>query len=188
MNRSHNVRQGLTAVEVVASTLLASMLMVAMIGVLRGLKAQEAALETRLPTPSWQAALDHVLQQDLVNSRTYVTSPTALVLKGFAGHNSQSGAANWQPTTITYQIVEEDERNWLVRHEGERHELVLANVMSIRTGVISDEMGEVLSQGATSLQDSPITSGLVVQFWGPNDPGKTENTEEPRYGYRFRRP
>ncbi|MCA9232788.1 MAG: hypothetical protein KDA57_19215, partial [Planctomycetales bacterium] len=117
-------KRGLTAVEVVAATLLASLLMVAMLGVLRGLKAQEAALEVRRPIPSWQRTLDGVLEHDLANSRTFSLTPTSLTLNGFAGRDS--GVATWQPAAITYQVLTDGERNWLVRQVGAHHELVLA--------------------------------------------------------------
>lgn len=178
----------MTAVEVVASTLLASMLMVAMLGVLRGLKAQEAALEIRNPTPVWQSTLDSVLQRDLVNSHTYTITPTALILKGHAAKDPQSGTANWLPSTIVYELAQDGERNWLVRHGQDTRELVLADVTSIRIGILGEEQTETLPPVVTSVNEVAITSGLTVQFWDSNNSEKEKPREEPLYGYHFRRP
>ena len=180
-------KHGLTAVEVVVSTMLASMLMVAMLGVLRGLKAHEAALDSRMPVEVWQRTLDTVLQRDLENSRSYQLTGRSLHLEGFAAREAETGSATWEPTTIVYEIVQDGHRNWLVRGEtttpggpGPR-ELVLANVSAIQAGVVivADETAPRPLPNSTR-KKMPITDGLAVEFWS-TDGG-------PVYGYRFRRP
>ena len=179
---------GLTAVEVVVSTMLASMLMVAMLGVLRGLKAQEAALDKRMPVEVWQRTLDTVLQHDLENSRSYELSARSLILEGFAGHDSETGLATWEPAIIIYEVVEDDHRTWLVRREtttprgqGPR-ELVLADVSSIRAGVMIDSDESTPRPFPLSTQEKmmPISDGLAIEFWS--------TVGGPVYGYQFRRP
>lgn len=171
-------RDGLTAVEVLASSLLASMLMVALLGVMRGLKTQEAALESRVPTENWRHTLDQVLDFDLANSRSYQLTPTKLILRGFAGRDAQSGIANWTPSTITYTVVEHEGQPWLVRHDlssADTQELVLRGVTSIWAGVFTDNGGETRVQSET-----PIADGLQIEFLG-------SDAKQPIYAYQFRR-
>lgn len=188
----HGIRRvGLTAVEVLVSTLLASLLMVAMLGVLGGLKAQQAALQTRTPQRSWQRLLDAVLQRDLENSRSYELTGNALILRGFAGRDLQTGNPSWKPTTVLYQILSDKNRSWLTRRElttvgtsalAGRTELVLAAVEAIRTSQWAqrDEAGGGLPPAARQQGETPIVDGLIIEFWGTDRGG-------PLYGYRFRR-
>lgn len=188
-NSQQEPRRGLTAVEVIVSTMLASMLMVAVLGVLRGLKSQEAALDVRMPAEVWQRTLDAVLQHDLENSRSYELTARSLLLKGFGGRDVETGSATWEPATIVYEIVEDGHRTWLARGEtttampsgqGPR-ELVLADVSSIRAGVTID-LGESVPTPlpSSTRREMPISDGLVLEFWSANG--------GPVYGYRFRRP
>ncbi len=170
-------KNGFTAVEVVVSMLLASLLMVAMLGVLRGLKAQTDALKTRSPVPSWQRTLDSVLQFDLENSRTYEQTDGAIFLRGFAGRGV--AGPSWKPATIVYEVLHDGNRSWLVRRElasGHR-ELVLADVTTLRLGLSVD--GEEIAFPSSAQPETPIAKGLVIEFWGEDAGGLL-------YGYRFR--
>lgn len=174
-------RFGITAVEVMVSTLLASLLMVAMLGVLRGLKMQAEAVDTRLPAKAWQRTLDGVLQQDLENSRTYELTETSLLLHGYASRNAVTGSATWQRSSIVYKIVSNENQSWLVRRElnSESRELVLKGVTALRVGMLSEDKKVI--PPAAGLPKSPILDGLAIEFWGSNQKG-------PIYAYRFRRP
>lgn len=166
-----STRLGLTAIEVLASTVLASLLMVAVLGVLRGLRAQEAALDLRLPVESWQSTLNSVLQQDLENSRTYELRDTALILNGLGGRDSTTGAAIWQPAVIAYAVVTDGERSWLVRREapanGEpaRQELMLAGVTEIHAGsrtALGKHSQAALSNVTRNAM--PVRDGFTIEF------------------------
>lgn len=154
----------------------AYLLMSALFGVMRGLKAQETALEARLPTENWRRTLDQVLDYDLANSRTYQLTPTALILEGFAGRDAQSGKSNWMPTTIVYSVVDDGNQTWLVRQEMTNakitsQELVLAGIMSIRVGGMN---------GNDTQTKTAIADGLAIEFWG-------SDARQPIYAYQFRR-
>jgi len=183
----HLAKKGFTAVEVMVSMLLASLLMVAMLSVLRGLKAQADALETRMPVQSWQRTLDCVLQFDLENSRTYERTHSAIILRGYAGHGD--AGPTWKPATILYEIVHDKNRSWMVRRDlaSPSRELVLADVTSLRIGMFAGSEIALTVPSATKVQpETPITNGLTVEFWGsgtkPSDQGGR------LYGYRFRQP
>lgn len=185
---------GMTAIEVLASTLLAALLMTALLGVLRGLKAQEHALELRTIDPPWKAMLDAVLAADLANARTYLSTPQSLTLQGFGGRNT-AGASNWLPSTVVYSVQSDGMTSWLVRRElaavggavPQAPNLVLAGVQEIRIGVMpSDSTADL---GATRTPPAaappvgvtPMADGLVVELW-------TAASNEPLYRYRHHAP
>ncbi len=186
MNSRKQTKGGFTAVEVMVSMLLASLLMVAMLSVLRGLKAQADALEARTPAQSWQRTLDSVLQFDLENSRTFEQTNTAIILRGFAGRNVTG--PNWKPTTIIYEITHDKNRSWLVRRElaSNRRELVLADVIALRIGMFASDERASFPATTTDQSETPITNGLMIEFWGSL--AGSDKQGGLLYGYRFRQP
>lgn len=186
MNNRKQTKGGFTAVEVMVSMLLASLLMVAMLSVLRGLKAQADALETRVPVQSWQRTLDSVLQFDLENSRTYEQANGAIILRGFAGRDVTG--PNWKPTTILYEIAHDKNRSWLVRRElaSNHRELVLADVSALRIGTFAADESASFPATITDQSETPITQRLMIEFWGSL--AGSENQGGLLYGYRFRQP
>lgn len=108
--------RGMTAIEVLASTILSALLMTALIGVLRGLKAHEQTLEQRRPEPVWQASLAAALDADLLHAVSYQLTPETLTLTGHGGRIG-SGESTWLPSMIVYEVRRNDETHVLVRRE-----------------------------------------------------------------------
>lgn len=164
-------RAGMTAIEVLASTILAALLMTALLGVLRGLKAQARLLESRAPEPEWRQALDAILSADLANARTYQATPTSITLSGFGGR-TPDGAATWLPATVVYAIAGDDRQTWLIRRElptigGEAPaaaNLVLAGARQIHLG---SAVGELTP---SSSRDLPLPDSLVLTILGAEGP------------------
>jgi hypothetical protein len=154
----------MTAVEVLVASLLSALLMVAIMGTMRGLKAHERALDLRDPTASWQRSLAHVLQQDLNNARTIKVMPQFLELQGVAGIGSDHSEQAWLPIVIRYEIRQTDRESWLIRTE--RHEataeLVCQGVTSLRAslGAGSGETTNTLGAGS----EQPVADGLTIEF------------------------
>lgn len=115
MKAFHHYR-GMTAIEVLASTILSALLMTALIGVLRGLKAHEQTLERRRPEPFWQASLATALDADLRHAGSYQLTPETLTLTGH-GDRIDSGESTWLPSMIVYEVRRNDETHVLVRRE-----------------------------------------------------------------------
>jgi len=187
MHNRKYAESGFTAVEVMVSMLLASLLMVAMLSVLRGLKSQADALEARVPVQSWQRTLDSILQFDLENSRTFEQTNTVIILRGFAGRGVTG--PTWKPTTILYEIAHDKNRSWLVRRElaSNHRELVLADVTALRIGIFASDELVPFPATTTDQSETPITSGLVLEFWGFLA-GTDQRQGGLLYGYRFRQP
>jgi hypothetical protein len=177
-------RRGITAIEVLASTILAALLMTALIGVLRGLKAHEQSLESRVKRPSGQRSLDAAIETDLKSADTYELSPERLTLRGHGGHN-QDGAANWLPATVTYEVCRDRDGAWLVRRElptagggpPRPANLMLTGVTEIRLSVTpvmdgaADEPPVLPPFDVSSLnivKETPLPADLVIEFWSSN--------------------
>lgn len=175
----------MTAVEVVASTILASMLMVAVIGVLRGLKAKEDALAAQAVRRPWARSLDAVLHRDLQNSYSYQSTISGIILTGYGGRTEESGVATWLPTTIVYAVNRSDNQSWLVRREVPQfldsqpnQELVLSGVSALR--VLSGAVGNQNTAATTTARETPIPSSLTFECLSPSG--------ELIYAYQFVEP
>lgn len=168
-------RPGMTAIEVLASTLLAALLMCALIGVLRGLKAQERALDLRSPKSSWQQSLDAVITRDLASAQTVEATPLSLTLRGYAGRD-ETGIANWLPSIIIYEVRADERRSWLVRRElatlggdqASSANLVLAGVKEIRVGTTptGPQKTPAPAPPASFSKAAPLIDGMTIEFWG----------------------
>jgi hypothetical protein len=188
------LRSGMTAIEVLASTLLAALLMTALLGVLRGLKAHESVLDARNVDPNWHATLDAVLAADFASTRSYSVTPTSLTLDGFGGRNAE-GASTWLPATIVYSIESDEMSSWLVRRETtapgggatQNANLVLKDVREIRTGVaatdsaLDRDLASTPPAAASSGSDAQLEDGLVIELWDAN-------ATKPLYRFRFHAP
>jgi hypothetical protein len=168
MDRRHPQKtcHGMTAVEVLVASLLSALLMVAVMGTMRGLKAHERALTLRDPTESWQRSLAHVLQQDLENARTLRIAPQFIELQGVAGLASGDTENAWLPVVIRYEIRQLEAENWLVRSERHgataRAELVCRDVAAVR---VSSGQGQVNHTNALDAnREQAVTDGLKVEF------------------------
>jgi type II secretory pathway pseudopilin PulG len=178
MRRQRRTRNGMTAIEVLASTLLAALLMTALVGVLLGLKATEHALELRSSEASWKASLDAALAADFANARTFTWTPNSLALEGFGGRDA-GGTPTWLPSSAAYSVEGADRSSWLVRREQaatggasqNAANLVLQGVRQIRIRALPVNTGEIAvatpaSPVITLGVPSPLNSEVVVEFWG----------------------
>jgi type II secretory pathway pseudopilin PulG len=171
-------RSGMTAIEVLASTLLAALLMTALVGVLRGLKATEHALELRSSEASWKASLDAAMAADFANARTFIWTPNSLELEGFGGRDA-GGTPTWLPSSAAYSVEGEERFSWLVRRERaaaggasqNAANLVLQGVRQLRIGALPVSTDDVAAATPASPAiapgvPSPLNSDFVVELWG----------------------
>lgn len=187
---------GMTAIEVLASTILSALLMTALIGVLRGLKAHERTLEARRPTPAWEASLEAALAADLAPASFYQLTPQALTLLGHGGR-TETGTPNWLPSRVVYEVRRQGDRSALVRREliaegggpSAPDNLALLGVAEIRMALASstdqhdspflNENGiEPAYLPATSI-DAPLPPVMTIELRSPSG--------ETIFSYRHRR-
>lgn len=181
-------RRGMTAIEVLASTILSALLMTALIGILRGLKAQERTLESRRPQPAWQQSLEAALANDLQQATTYQLTPYALTLAGHGGRD-ESGRSNWLPSRVVYEVRKAEGCEALVRREipAEGGKLIapdnvaLVGVADMRLGLLaqtdqsSPDVRGIIETAPTWLppaaSDTPLPPAMTIEF--RNSQGET---------------
>jgi hypothetical protein len=110
-------RSALTLVELLAATILAALLMAAVLGVLKAVTREQRALKIHPSAEAWQAQFIRQLEWDLANSRTVTTTTTGFQLVGFAGRDFVSGAGLHCRTSIEYAVQNVRGRPFLVRIE-----------------------------------------------------------------------
>ena len=129
-------------VEVLAATLLAALLMSAVLGVLKAVTGHQKAFNRGLQE-SWQSQLCALLEWDLCNSKTVLLTSDGFELRGFAGRDLVSGMPLHCRTSIQYTVKKNRDDSCLVRTETHldapnldsmRCELVLGRVERIVLG------------------------------------------------------
>lgn len=109
--------RALTLLEMIVALVLATLLMMALTGLMRSVS--QASQTAAKPQPSSRALLRlrQQLQRDCLNARFYQASDKQLRLLGFLGTDGTTGRASWQWAEVTWQIVERQETQLLIRHE-----------------------------------------------------------------------
>jgi hypothetical protein len=110
-------RNALTAIEVLAATLLASLMLGSVVGLLGGLTRQQKALTASFAHPPWHDQLANQLQWDLLNSREFIAKADGIRLIGAGGRDFTNGESTGRPTAIDYFLLESGADNLLVRRE-----------------------------------------------------------------------
>lgn len=105
-------RSGLTLLELMVSSVLAVLLMLALTALLQTVAAQRRAGDS----PSRPAAqrLGELLRRDMLNARHIRLQPTGIQLAGLMGHASGTRVPTLRPATATYLVTD---NGWLLRRE-----------------------------------------------------------------------
>jgi len=122
-----STRAGLTVIELLAAAALASMLMVAVLGLLRILAAKQRILVDQTRMPPWQDLLVHQLRLDLSNARGFELAPDRLLLVGYGAKDFDTRRPTHRPAEVLYRLVSVADRTWLVREETHVDSLSNAN-------------------------------------------------------------
>ena len=108
---------GMTLIEVVAASALAVLMMAAISGVLKSLRAQKSALGAGAADTRWQRSLVDRMRWDLMNSRDMITSPRKLQLMGFCGRDPASTETTHRLVEVVYAVRENAGQSCLMRNE-----------------------------------------------------------------------
>jgi len=173
-----DLRRGFTLIELMVATVLAALLMAAVLGVLKGVTRSQKTLMRGDTAPPWQARLISQLEWDLTNSRSVVPTVDGFQLKGFAGRDFASGAALHGPTTVQYAVRNVAGQLWLVRGEAHLDSLSLDNdsLELVCNRVERIALNSPNKQGAKgvdgsepqakSVEDAPIPDQPLVLLYG----------------------
>lgn len=112
----HN-RAAFTLIELLASAVLASLLMVTLFGVLRAATRQERAARETAPGAAQLRMLAAQLRRDFVNAREMRVAPRQVHLSGATAHDRRTLLPNLRPAHVTYVVASVGEQRWLVRKE-----------------------------------------------------------------------
>jgi hypothetical protein len=171
-------RAGLTMVELLAATMLAALLMGAVLGVLKSVTRNQKVLLRSGSGDGWQSRLIAQLEWDLANSRTFVSTPTGFELRGFAGRDLANGRPLHGPTSVQYTVVTIGAQPSLVRSEAHLDSLNLDNqtidLVGNRIERIALDSAEAASKkasenaktGPNGSEDTPLPDQTVVVLYG----------------------
>ena len=184
-------RLGLTIVELLAATALATMLVAAVLGVLNRVTQQQKVLLTDDAPEPWHNRIVDLLEWDLANSQTIRTTPDGIHLEGFASRDVVTGEPLHCPAVVSYLIVREGERSWLMRRETHPDALVLDNrtaelvcagaerILATPPGAAAATSIDGMPSEAVSLADGALPARLKIVVYARNKP-------EPIFDHAFR--
>lgn len=117
-------RTGFTLIELIAASVLASMMMVVLMAVVwsasRDLTRIQADQTSDFPTT---VMIDRI-RADLRNARGMIATSQSLILHGFVARSPLNGQSDGTEGRVTYQIVTSGGRSKLVRAEGDQQKVV----------------------------------------------------------------
>jgi hypothetical protein len=157
-------------VEVLAATLLAALLMSAVLGVLKAVTAHQKEFTRGLPD-SWRSRFCALLEWDLQNSKTVLLNPDGFELRGFAGRDLVSGTPLHCRTSIEYAVKKVRDESCLIRTEihldapnldSVRRELVLSQVERIDLGVNPGSRKPIPSRDPTEGDPLPDQASVAL--------------------------
>lgn len=162
-------RGGFTAVELLAATTLAALLMVAVLGVLQGMTQGQKSLRARETAPAWQARLAAQLEWDFAQAQAIATSADGIALTGLGGRDARSGVVAHRPTQVRYFIAPAGERSCLLREESWLQSRALSNstcelvVIGVERLVIGLPPDAATTQPESTVTNAPlaIPDGLL---------------------------
>lgn len=108
---------GMTIIEVLVATLLSSLMLSAVAGLLGALARQERALARKRHAPAWQTQFTQELLWDLRNARRCAVTESGVFLEGLGGRDFGSLRPTGESAEIDYLFVEAAGERWLVRRE-----------------------------------------------------------------------
>jgi hypothetical protein len=156
-------------VEVLAATILAALLMSAVLGVLKAVTAHQKEFTRGLPDP-WRSRLCALLEWDLQNSKTVLLIPDGFELRGSAGRDLVSGVPLHCRTSIEYAVKKVRDDSCLIRTEihldapnldSVRRELVLGQVDRIDLGINLSSAGKTIP-GRDATEGDPLPDQASV--------------------------
>lgn len=168
--------RGFTLIEVLATTLLASLLMLAVMSVITSIARDQKQMDARGNESLVPRRLLAVIREDLENTRELTRQSGQIVLDGFNARDAQANPTHL-PSRITYLIRTDGYESWLVREEQHEStdspapitlELLLPNIASF----------DIVSVGRSSTQagsndDHRIGNSVALRF---TFKGKTAST------------
>jgi Tfp pilus assembly protein PilV len=141
--RGRNGNGGMTMIEVLAATVLASLMLSAVVGVLTGLSRQQKTALRNSDSQVWSRQLASLFDWDYKNSRFTTSTSQAVRVEGFAARDFVTGRPTGRPSIIEYSVKNTGVANALVRREthpdeplgdNSREEILLTSVDRIVIG------------------------------------------------------
>ena len=114
------MRKAFTLLELLASTALAALLMLAILKVVASLGASRAALARQAQVQPWRTDLVETLRRDLSNASQITFGPDSVTLINHASLDSLDVTLGHQPVTVVYGLSTLHGRRWLVRRQSSR--------------------------------------------------------------------
>lgn len=133
-------RPALTIVELLVATALASMLIVAVLGILAILAEKRRVLIDESAFVPWHQRLEGQLRFDLGNARRFELAPDRLRLVGYGGRNFETGRPTHRRTEVVYRLATAADKVWLVRDESQLDSISNANR---RTEIVCSGIGAI---------------------------------------------
>lgn len=166
-------RLGLTVLELLVASTLATLVMATLLGVLGGISRRQQALRRAYPMSQTTETLSDQLYWDITNSNALEISANRIRLVGFAGHHFSNGEPSFRPTEVTYHLVRDRFRSWMARTESHldernnknaRTQLVCPDVVQMSATLLEGEQPKKPDKSEDAVKESPAARAVRIVF------------------------
>lgn len=133
-----------TLIELLASSILAAMLMIVIVGLVRTTHAQSRAARRAWEANPATSILADQIRRDFVNARHWEMRSNQVRLSGYLAQDLRTGKQTFRPAEVVYAIVTSRQSTWLLRQEAQFDEVIGKRVRR-----------DALWQGAAALEVVP---------------------------------
>lgn len=160
-----------TLVELMLATALTAVLMMAVMSSLAAMNSRQAATSPSAQSSSEDAVMA-LLEQDLLNARTWQSRSDGFCLKGFCAMDPSTKAACDLPVTVLYSVQTVANRSWLIRRQEPDYpplgqaacDLVYSGVEKITLAKSDDSLGRAIAPGNDNFAPLPDSVKLTLNL------------------------
>jgi hypothetical protein len=176
MSNMHRHR-GLTFLELLLATALATLLMLLVLSVTAGFRQAQAHLRTSNSNQASTARLKELMEQDAAMADDIRVGPNQLLLEGFGRLNRATFQPEHGPTRVWYRLVTTNGRGYLVRQQTELDNLTnQESAVEIVLADVSNFTVEPIGNMSAATQPStrparPSQLRVTIDSSDPTGPG-----------------
>jgi hypothetical protein len=164
-------RRGLTFLELLLATSLATLLMLLVLTVAAGLRHTQVRLQKEHGGESIAARLKELMEQDTAMADEIGTGANQLTLTGFSRLGRYTLAPHHGPTRVSYRLVSANGRGYLLRQQTEldnqtnqesQTEILLAGISEFTVESVQTSMAAAATQPSTQPARASMLRVTVV--------------------------
>jgi len=154
-------QDGFTLIESLAATVLAAIMMAAVMSVVSGIVHSDKAVHDNTHDADWRRRVIQVIKRDLQHAEEVQTLDDRVILTGYASLDRKTLKPTHRPAIVTYAINQHAGQSWLIRTQTDTESRSLHNAWGqvMCSGVLGISVLTEAEVGAVEQPDALPTEG-----------------------------